>query len=214
MVKRGSESNYKLDLNGLVDMVKAYIKKQPKNFRLIFCVDEVGQFIADDVRLMLSLQTLAETLSVSCKGQAYLFVTSQNDLAATVGDLNANQAHDFSRIQGRFTIKIPLTSANADEVIQKRLLDKNDNGNKTLGSIYDKEKNNLRTLFEFGDNSKQYTFYKDQQHFCNAYPFIPYQFDLLQASIRSLSEHNAFIGTTPICWETFYAWSISASSKS
>ena len=187
-------SNYKLDLNGLVDMVKAYIKKQPKNFRLIFCVDEVGQFIADDVRLMLSLQTLAETLSVSCKGQAYLFVTSQNDLAATVGDLNANQAHDFSRIQGRFTIKIPLTSANADEVIQKRLLDKNENGTKTLGSIYDKEKNNLRTLFEFGDNSKQYTFYKDQQHFCNAYPFIPYQFDLLQASIRSLSEHNAFMG--------------------
>lgn len=187
-------SNFKLDLNGLVEIIKAYIKKQAKNFRLVFCVDEVGQFIADDVRLMLSLQTLAETLSVSCKGQAFLFVTSQNDLAATIGDLNANQSHDFSRIQGRFAIKIPLTSANADEVIQKRLLDKNETGIKVLGKTYEKEKNNLRTLFEFGDNSKQYTFYKDQQHFCNAYPFIPYQFDLLQASIRSLSEHNAFMG--------------------
>jgi predicted transcriptional regulator len=187
-------SNFKLDLIGLVEIIKAYIKKQPKNFRLIFCVDEVGQFIADDVRLMLSLQTLAETLSVSCKGQAFLFVTSQNDLVATIGDLNANQSHDFSRIQGRFAIKIPLTSANADEVIQKRLLDKNETGIKVLGKAYEKEKNNLRTLFEFGDNSKQYTFYKDQQHFCNAYPFIPYQFDLLQASIRSLSEHNAFMG--------------------
>ncbi len=187
-------NNFKLDIASFVEIIKSYINKQPKNFRLIFCVDEVGQFIAEDVRLMLSLQTLAETLAVSCKGQAFLFVTSQNDLNATIGNLEAQQAHDFSRIQGRFVIKQPLTSANADEVIQKRLLTKNEKGNKVLSAIYEKEKNNLRTLFEFNDSSKQYTFYKNEEHFQLTYPFIPYQFDLFQASIKALSDHNAFVG--------------------
>lgn len=187
-------TNFKLDISGFVEIIKSYLGKQPKNSRIVFCVDEVGQFIAEDVRLMLSLQTLAESLAVSCKNQAFLFVTSQNDLNATIGNLEAQQAHDFSRIQGRFTIKCPLTGSNADEVIQKRLLSKNDDGNALLSSIYNLEKNNLPTLFGFTDNSKQYTLYKSEEHFQLTYPFIPYQFDLFQAALKALSDHNAFVG--------------------
>jgi hypothetical protein len=189
-----TRNNYKLDIDSYVKLVKAYLKKQPANLRLIFCVDEVGQYIAEDVRLMLSIQTLAETLASTCKNQAFLFVTSQNDLNATIGDLNSRQSHDFSKITGRFTIKIPLTSANADEVIQKRLLAKKKEGITVLSKIYEKEKNNLRTLFEFTDSSKQYSHYKSDEQFCLTYPFIPYQFDLFQSTIKSLSEHNAFMG--------------------
>ncbi|MBK6772729.1 MAG: hypothetical protein IPG78_11530 [Ignavibacteria bacterium] len=111
--------NYKLDIEGFGELVTKYLESQQPGFRLVFTVDEVGQFIAENVKLMLSLQTIAETLSSKTKGKSFLIVTSQNDLNATIGDLNAKQLHDFSRIQGRFAIKIPLTSANADEVIQK-----------------------------------------------------------------------------------------------
>lgn len=187
--------NYRLDIDGFGDLVNKYIKTKQPGFRLIFCVDEVGQFIAENVRLMLSLQTIAEILSFKTQGQSFLIVTSQNDLNATIGDLNARQAHDFSRIQGRFAIKIPLTSANADEVIQKRLLLKNDESNKLLNNIYDKEQNNVRTLLRFNDGSRQYQTYRDAEHFVNTYPFIPYQFDLFQAAIKALSDHNAFIGS-------------------
>jgi hypothetical protein len=188
-------NNYKLDIEGFGELVTKYIKSKQPGFRLVFCVDEVGQFIAENVRLMLSLQTIAETLSFKTQGQSFLIVTSQNDLNATIGDLNARQAHDFSRIQGRFAIKLPLTSANADEVIQKRLLLKNDNSNKLLATIYDKEQNNVKTLLKFNDSSRQYQTYRDAEHFVNTYPFIPYQFDLFQASIKALSDHNAFIGS-------------------
>lgn len=188
-------NNYKLDIEGFGELVKKYINSKQPGFRLVFCVDEVGQFIAENVRLMLSLQTIAETLSFKTGGQSFLIVTSQNDLNATIGDLNARQAHDFSRIQGRFAIKLPLTSANADEVIQKRLLLKNEESNNLLIDIYNKEQNNVKTLLKFNDGSRQYQTYRDAEHFVNTYPFIPYQFDLFQAAIKALSDHNAFIGS-------------------
>jgi hypothetical protein len=188
-------NNYKLDIEGFGELVSKYIQSKQTGFRLLFCVDEVGQFIAENVRLMLSLQTIAETLSLKTQGQSFMIVTSQNDINATIGDLNARQAHDFSRIQGRFAVKLPLTSANADEVIQKRLLLKNDDSNNLLNGIYDKEQNNVKTLLKFNDGSRQYQTYRDAEHFVNTYPFIPYQFDLFQASIKSLSDHNAFIGS-------------------
>lgn len=188
-------NNYKLDIEGFGTLVSTYVNSGPPGFRLVFCVDEVGQFIAENVRLMLSLQTIAETLSSKTQGQSFLIVTSQNDLNATIGDLNKQQAHDFSRIQGRFTIKVPLTSANADEVIQKRLLQKDDNAQKLLSDVYEKEQHNVRTLLKFNDGNRQYQTYRDADHFVNTFPFIPYQFDLFQASIKALSEHNAFIGS-------------------
>jgi hypothetical protein len=48
---------------------------------------------------------------------------------------------------------------------------------------------------KFNDGSRQYQTYRDAEHFVNTYPFIPYQFDLFQASIKALSDHNAFIGS-------------------
>lgn len=188
-------NNYKLDIEGFCEMVSKYVNANPKGFRLIFCVDEVGQFIAENVKLMLSLQTIAETLSVKTKGQAFMIVTSQNDIEATLGEINTQRKHDFSRIQGRFAIKIPLTSANADEVIQKRLLAKNNDATNLLNGVYTKEQNNVKTLLKFSENSRQYQTYRDAEHFVNTFPFIPYQFDLFQATIKALSGHNAFIGS-------------------
>ena len=188
-------NNYKLDIDSFAKLVTNYLQTKPVGSRLVFLADEVGQFIAENVKLMLSLQTIAEELSVKTKGHSFLIVTSQNDLEATLGELNAQRKHDFTRIQARFSIKIPLTSANADEVIQKRLLLKTDTANKLLSEIYDKEQNNVRTLLKFNDSSRQYQTYRDAEHFAITYPFIPYQFDLFQATIKALSDHNAFIGS-------------------
>ena len=188
-------NNYKLDIDSFAKMVGTYLSTKPKGSRLIFLADEVGQFIADNVKLMLSLQTIAEELAVKTNGHSFLIVTSQNDLDATLGEINAQRKHDFTRIQARFSVKLPLTSANADEVIQKRLLLKNDDSNILLNGIYEKEQNNVKTLLKFNDNSRQYQTYRDSEHFVNTYPFIPYQFDLFQAAIKALSDHNAFIGS-------------------
>ncbi len=183
-----------MDINTFAQIVKEYIESKPKDFRLIFCVDEVGQFIANDINKMLSLQSIAEDLSSKTLGKSFMIVTSQNDLSATVGDFKKAQKNDFSKITGRFAFKIALTSANADEVIQKRLLAKTPEGATLIGKVYDKEENNLRTILQFEGNTPFNIKYKDREHFINTYPFTAYQFELLQASIKELNNYNAFTG--------------------
>lgn len=187
------EENYSLSIEEFVKDVKEYIYKQEANYRLIFCVDEVGQFIGDNTKLMLNLQTIVETLATVCKGQAWVIVTSQS----AVSDLVANQKSsefDFSKIMGRFKIKLNLTSQNANEVIQKRLLDKNEVAHKDLVSIYNKVQNSLKSTIHFSDRGRQYRSYESSEEFAAIYPFVPYQMDLFQSCIMGLSRNNAFQG--------------------
>lgn len=187
--------NYKLDIDGFVKLVKEHLDRQQPGTRFIFFVDEVGQFIGKDVHRMLSLQTIAEGLIDKTEGRASIIVTSQMDIDATLGDLEKQQKYDFSRIQARFTTRISLTSANADEVIQRRLLEKNDEPHKQLCQVFENQRNIIKSLFNFGDNSQFKTSYKAADQFAIDFPFVDYQFDLLQRSIIELSKNNAFSGT-------------------
>ena len=55
------QDNYKVSVEDFAKQVKVYIDGQEPGFRLNFFVDEVGQFIANDTKLMLNLQTIAES---------------------------------------------------------------------------------------------------------------------------------------------------------
>jgi hypothetical protein len=174
--------------------VNDYIKTKPKGFRLNFFVDEVGQYISADSKMMLNLQTIAETLATKTKGNSWILVTSQEDMESVVGDINKSQQNDFSKIQARFKLKIPLTSANVDEVIEKRLLSKKEPAKVLLKDLWVKENANMETLLSFSDSGVQFKKFKDEKDFINKYPFVVYQFDLFQQCIRALSTHNAFQG--------------------
>ena len=187
-------NKYTLDIDGFVALIKAHLDEQTPGSRFIFFVDEVGQFIGKDVHRMLSLQTIAEGLIDKTDGRASIFVTSQMDIDATLGNLEKQQEYDFSRIQGRFTTRINLTSANADEVIQRRLLEKKPEPQQQLCLVYDEQRNIIKSLFNFGDNSQFKSSYKSDAQFAIDFPFIDYQFDLLQRSIIELSKNNAFTG--------------------
>lgn len=181
-------------IDDFCDRVMEYIKSQGPNFRLNFFVDEIGQYISDNTKLMLNLQTIAETLAVKTKGKSWILVTSQEDMEKVVGDMSKSQQNDFSRIMARFKIKIPLTSANVDEVIEKRLLKKSDSATQLLKEIYQKDHAHLGTLISFSDSGVQFKGLQGDKDFVNKYPFLPYQFDLFQQCRRSLSNHNAFQG--------------------
>ncbi|MEO3413735.1 WYL domain-containing protein [Roseovarius sp. CAU 1744] len=83
---------------------------------------------------------------------------------------------DFSKIQARFSNRMPLNSADIAEVIQRRLLAKTSEGQVTLGNLHDREENNLKTLFDFADGSMKLKNYRDRDHFISSYPFPPYQY--------------------------------------
>jgi len=187
-------SQYKVSIEDFAEKVHDYIESKGPTFRLNFFVDEVGQYIADNIKLMTNLQTIAESLATKCRGRAWIFVTAQEDMKDVVGEMTSRQSNDFSKIQARFANRMKLTSADVAEVIQKRLLMKNETGVQMLSEIYHTQYNNFKTLFDFADGSLMYRNFQDRDHFIHSYPFIPYQFSLFQAAIQSLSEHNAFEG--------------------
>lgn len=187
------QASYRVSIESFAESVKTWLDRQPPNFRLNFFVDEVGQFVGTNSRLMLNLQTVAETLATKCQGRAWLFVTSQGDLATVLGDLGTS-ANDFTKIQGRFKTLLNLTSQDVAEVICRRLLAKTPAKPQELTRLYTTEKSNLKTLFQFGDGSRNYVGFRSEDDFCNYYPFHPYQFELLQASLIALSKHNFFTG--------------------
>ena len=186
-------SDYKLSIEDFAHQVKSYIVRKGKDFRLNFFVDEVGQYIADNTKLMTNLQTIAESLATICKGQAWIIVTAQEDMNSVIGEMGKHQSNDFSKIQDRFRNRMKLTSADVAEVIQKRLLKKTSTGESELEVLYDREHNNFKTLLNF-EGGQQYRNYQDKDHFVDCYPFVPYQFDLFQLAIRNLSKQNAFEG--------------------
>ena len=120
----GAEGSFALTIENFCKWVKEYLDSKGPDHRLIFLVDEVGQFIGTDSHLMLNLQTITEELGTICGGRAWIVVTSQEDIDAVVGEMKQSKANDFSKIQGRFKTRLSLSSANVDEVIQARLLAK------------------------------------------------------------------------------------------
>ena len=189
-------ADYKLSIEDFAEQINDYIKQQPPGFRLNFFVDEVGQYIAKRTKLMTNLQTVAESLATKCRGQAWVIVTAQEEIDSIIGDLpqNKSEADDFSKIQARFKHRMKLTSADAAEVIQLRLLMKDEDGINLLSNTYHQQSNNFKTLFGFTDGAQTYRNFKDKEHFIHCYPFIPYQFNLFQSAIQNLSKQNAFEG--------------------
>lgn len=187
-------NEYSLSIEGFAAEVKSWIDNQEPGYRLNFYVDEVGQFIGSNTQLMLNLQTIAESLNTKCQGQAWVFVTSQEDMDKVLGDRTKQQGNDFSKIQARFKTRMKLTSADVEEVIRKRLLDKNESGQIALRAIYAQESANFKTIFDFVDGGKIYRNYTSEENFIGTYPFVGYQFPLFQAAIEGISDHNVFEG--------------------
>lgn len=186
-----AESNLSLTIDSFSKKVKEYLDKKGKNHRIVFLVDEVGQFIGNDVHLMLNLQTITEDLGRVCQGRAWVIVTSQEDIDAVLGDLKSTKANDFSKITGRFNTRLPLSSSNTDEVIQKRLLSKKKETISILEKVFLEKGDILQSQLSFSHDSASLKNFKDSSDFINNYPFAPYHFQLVQKIFESIRKAGA-----------------------
>ena len=167
-------------------IVNTYCEKH--NSRVVFLMDEVGQFIGDSAQLMLNLQTCVEDLGKFAHGKAWVVITSQQELKAMI-DSTRDKQHDFSKIQGRFNTRLLLSGADADEVIKRRILDKKENAETPLRALYDANASRLSQVILF-PAKPTWSGYKDADEFKDVYPFVSYQFELLQKVFESIREHG------------------------
>ncbi|MDR0628641.1 MAG: BREX system P-loop protein BrxC, partial [Treponema sp.] len=170
-------------------LIKKYLDRKGKNHRIVFMVDEMGQFIGQDSRLMLNLQTLVEDLGSVCLGRAWVIVTSQEDIDSITRNMAA-RSNDFSKIQGRFDTRLSLSSSDVGEVIRKRILEKTEPASQTLSLLYNDKATVIRNLIVFND-AAQKKLYENAGNFASDYPFVPYQFDLLGNVLTEIRLHGA-----------------------
>lgn len=184
-----SMETYTISIEDFAKMVKEYIDRKGGNHHVVFLVDEIGQYIGDDSKLMLNLQTVTEDLGTACHGKAWVIVTSQQDIDAIAKDMGL-RSNDFSKIQGRFDTRLSLSSANVDEVIKKRILDKTPTAEQTLKLLYEQKETIIKNLIVFNDGAEKKLFSGDKD-FAAVYPFVPYQFNLLASVLTSIRTHGA-----------------------
>lgn len=182
-----AEENYTLSIEKFAKRVSQYLESKGSNHHVVFLVDEIGQYIGDDSQLMLNLQTVVEDLGTYCGGKCWVIVTSQQD----IDSITKVKGNDFSKIQGRFNTRLSLSSSNVDEVIKKRLLSKNQGAKDSLQILYDKNSSILKNLITFSSDTAEMKTYQDYKDFSEIYPFIPYQFNLLQKVFEGVRTHGA-----------------------
>lgn len=100
----------------LVEMGREALLVGRKELPLTLIVlDEVQQFIREDPALTLTIQTIAEQLCSRFDGRLLLVSTGQQALTDT---------KDLQKLLGRFSVQVPLGSADIDTVIRRTVLRK------------------------------------------------------------------------------------------
>lgn len=172
----------------LVEDIKAYIDTQPKDFRLLFMVDEVGQYVGTDTDLLLNLQSLTEEIGNRCEGKVWVVCTGQEAL----DDVIKVRINEFSRIQARFKTRLSLTSSSVDEVVQKRILSKKPTAAARLEQLYEENDSVLRNLLGFKkeDAMSDIKGFTGATEFATVFPFVPYQFIIMQKVFNEIRRHG------------------------
>lgn len=181
----GTETT-EMSIEKLVSEIKEYVQTKDPNFRLLFMVDEVGQYIGADTDLLLNLQSIIEEIGSKCGEHVWVVCTGQE----AIDEIIKTRQNEFSRIQARFNTRLSLSSSAVDEVIQKRILSKTPEATEMLTAVYDKNEAVLRNLFSFSESVLDIKGYSSANEFVVDYPFVPYQFIIMQKVFSEVRKHG------------------------
>lgn len=170
----------------LIPQLRAYIQGKPANYRLVFLLDEVSQYIGRNGDLLLNLQTIVELLEKACNRQVWIACTAQQTLEDVTHTAQVTKEDEVGKILGRFETRIALDNKDAELITQKRVLDKSAAGQQVLEQRYRQQQHAIQNQFSFG-SSTTYRGFSDESEFVRVYPFVPYQFPLILNVFESFS---------------------------
>ena len=178
--KLSNPESYKVGINAsLIPEFKEYLNGKDKDYRLLFLVDEVSQYVGSNKDILLNFQNIIERISNDCNNQVWIACTAQQTLdEVSFGADGVQDVQDeFGKILGRFDTRISLQSNDASYITQRRVLDKNSTGIAELTKVYSANKDYIENQFKI--SHELYKGYKNEEEFLFGYPFVPYQFKLI-----------------------------------
>lgn len=177
--KLSNPETYRITITDkLIPELKEYLDSKPKDYRLLFLVDEVSAYVGDKKDLLLNLQSIIEQVSDKLDNKVWIGCTAQQSLEDVVSNVDLRGTNDeFGKILGRFDTRISLESNDATYITQKRVLEKSAKGEEELSKIYKSNKDAIENQFKIRHDL--YKGFETEDDFFLSYPFVPYQFKLI-----------------------------------
>ena len=170
---------FHVGVDTLIKELNDYASTKGDNFKLLFLIDEVSQYVGTNKDILLNFQTIIEDISARCHNKVWVLCTAQQQLDEVSKGVNGvdDVEGEFGKILGRFDTRISLASTDAAEITQRRVLDKNSDGLQAIGGLFDGQKDYIENQFNM--HHDLYKGFEDKDAFLMAYPFVPYQFRLI-----------------------------------
>jgi uncharacterized protein (UPF0147 family) len=173
---------------------------------LFIVVDEVSQYVHQDDKRMLKLQSFVSDLGQRLGGRAWLLVTGQEQLDAQ------NTGNTLGKMKDRFppSLRVHLSNNNIRDVVHRRLLEKTPDGEAALRALFQEHRTALQ-LYAFDCAHVTVT------DFVEVYPMLPGHVDLLleitqalrNRATRSQGDDHAIRGLLQLLGELFRARALS-----
>lgn len=146
---------------------------------LFVVVDEVSQYIYQNMERMLALQSFVSALGQRLKGQVWLLATGQQKLE------DSDDESNISKLKDRFPpkLRVHLAPTNIRDVVHKRLLKKKPTQEDALRSLFDQHRSDLK-LHGYQCSAIA------REDFLEVYPLLPGYVDLLMAITSNLRSRS------------------------
>ena len=178
----------------VVDRAFELMKRRRPGKALIFIIDEVGQYVAYSQERLKDLRALVELFGAEgstrlrkneIPAQAWFIVTAQERLEDIVSAIGDEKKILIAWLQDRFPHRVDLSPADVSEVASRRVLYKNDQGERELRALFTENEGRLNTSCKLQSRSRESEV--DEKGFVDFYPYLPHYIELsinIMAGIR------------------------------
>lgn len=170
------------------------VKQKWGKDRIIYVLDEVGQYVSASEDLIRSMQGTMQILKSQFKGNVWLIATAQQTLTEDNPQAQVNSDKLF-KLNDRFPIKVDIEADDIKEIITKRLLGKSPKGKDYLTDVFNRNEASIKLETRL-TNMERSLYMKPLtgELFTNLYPFLPVHIDILLALLQKLASRSGGSG--------------------
>ncbi|MBU0486253.1 MAG: BREX system P-loop protein BrxC, partial [Proteobacteria bacterium] len=157
-----------------VDLIRSIFGDNDRMPLTLLVVDEVQQYIGDRVQQAMDVQQIAEHCATDFHSRLLLVGTGQSALAATP---------NLQRLQARFTVKVPLSDSDVENVIRKTVLAKKPEKLADIQKVIDAHQGEISRHLH---NTRLATMSSDAAVYAADYPLLPVRLRFWEKVLRNV----------------------------
>jgi hypothetical protein len=170
------------------------VKEKTGKDKIIFVLDEVGQYVASNVDLILNVQGMMQIFKDEFRGNVWVIATAQQTLTEDNRDAQLN-SNELFRLAARFPVKVDIEANDIKEIITKRLLGKSQEGQSYLKRLFVNNEGILKNSIHLTLQERSiYNQVLTDESFANLYPFLPVHIDILLSLLQKLASRTGGVG--------------------